>query len=210
MRLRTLNNKGFTLIELLLAAVIMVIVISGSTASLISTMGADKQQRTAIYAQDLLKNIINEQVRNKPFMAESNGSTTPDSLCGNPSVVGTVANQLRNGTVTSGSQTATGSIPNKAAWIRTYSDSEIPDLKRYYSKSATATLIIRPIRVSNPDPALAPITYYSATRVEVTARVRWAAKEGGNASANRFLQAEMSTIATSNGSYDKSLQPVAD
>lgn len=179
MRIKKVKTKGFTMIEVLMASIVTITVMSGASAALIASMKVDNEMRMSTLSQDILKKIINDQVRNKTFMGTAN------SLCGELSTSTSIASQLINGTVNT-SELETSSIWNKPVSIPELS--QLPD--------AIAVLKLRPINVASPGSSN---PYYSNSQIKITAIIKWKSKIG----ASSFHQSQITTTATNGGLFDK-------
>ncbi|MFN4150507.1 MAG: prepilin-type N-terminal cleavage/methylation domain-containing protein [Candidatus Sericytochromatia bacterium] len=186
------NKSGFTMIEIMIASVITFIMLSGVLTTLIASMKASRAQNLAVLAENLANEIVKTEVRNRPFKA-----ATGPSLCGDEDTSGTIAYQLKNNSIS----------VNNNVWNKTFTqnNSTQTDFPLIYaalskiSKDANAVLEIRPINVAQSG---API--YSNSRVKVRAIVKWKVYPD----VPTFNEIQVSTIATSSGIFDPSLQPI--
>lgn len=192
--MRYTKKHGFTILEVLVASIIMLVTVSGVSAAINSSLRTTRIQATTSLAQIIAEKVMAREVRNKPFSDKSD-----PSVCGNPDLSGTIAYQLKNGTVSGVSNTST--LWNKEFPSVNYSTDPdiISDLAKL-SKNAKARVEIRPINVGTSG---TPI--YPDSRVKVNVVVIWKLNESTTVES----KIEQSTIVTSNGVFNNTNPPLS-
>lgn len=185
-------KSGFTMIEIVISSFIAFILLSSVLTSFIASMKASRSQNLNLLAENLASEIIKTEVRNRPFQSKNKLS-----LCGNEDTVGTIANQLKNNTIS-----VTSDVWNKTFSQDASTQSNYPLIYSELSKiseNANAILEIRPI---NMNPSGSPV--YSNSKVKIRAVVKWKTYQ----TVETFNEIQISTVASSNGLFDPVLQPI--